>query len=740
MNFISPPAEMEAPFRGTQRLIEPTLGKSLSPIAHYYLVAVRRKWIILGSMLALVIVGLIGTLMMTRKYTATTTIEISRDSNKIVKVESVEQERGAGDLEFYQTQYGLLKSRSLAERVANELKLVNNAAFFKMYGEKIEGASEGVDGNVVLSAASQADRRRKAGEVLLRNLGVSPIRLSRLVELSFTSPDPVLSAQVVNAWSKNFINSNLERRFEATSYARRFLEERLAQLRIRLEDSERLLVSYATQQRIINLPSSTADGARSGEDRSIVSDDLSSLNQALAKATAERIAAQSQFEQAASAGSGAVNNALDNVAIGNLRQRRAEVAAELAAQSVRFEPGYPSVRALSSQLSQLDASISREERRVNDSFRTAYREASGRETMLQSRVKNLKVDLLDLRRRSIQYNILAREVDTNRQLYDGLLQRYKEIGVAGGVGTNNIAVVDQAEAPKKPSSPRLLVNLILATIAGLAIGLIAALILEQFDDALSNPADVEPELGLALLGSVPKVNAEPVDAMRDRKSDLVEAYLSLQTNLSFATPHGLPRSVAVTSSRPAEGKSTTAFSIATSIARTNKRVVLVDGDMRSPSIGRMLSLNSGLGLSNYLAGEEDLTLLLQPVEEFGFDVMVAGPQPPNAGELLTGARLEMLITNLLERYDHVIIDCPPVMALADAPLIASRAEGVIYVIESHGIRLSQVKAALDRLAGSHVRIFGAVVTKFESKRSRSGYGYSYGYGYGTTDHNNASPA
>ena len=227
----------------------------------------------------------------------------------------------------------------------------------------------------------------------------------------------------------------------------------------------------------------------------------------------------------------------------------------------QFEPGYPAARELQSQIAQLDRSIANEEHRVSASIEADYRGAAERERGLQDRVDQLKRSYLDLRRRSIQYNIFQQEVDTNRSLYEGLLQRFKEIGVAGGVGVNNISIVDQADVPQRPSSPRLLLNLAIALLAGTLLGAALAFGLEQIDEAIADPAEVERRLGLPLLGSVPKVDQAPRDVLLDRKSDLVDAYLAVQTNLAFTTEHGVPRSLSVTSTRPAEGKSTTALGV-----------------------------------------------------------------------------------------------------------------------------------------------------------------------------------
>ena len=699
------------------------------PMLRQYLrTALRWRYVIIGAVVGCILLGLIVTLLMTPKYTATATIEISREADKVTNIQGVDREASVADQEFYQTQYGLLQSRSLSERVATQLRLVDDPKFYEMFGATSDKpAFQLVNGRY--PASGRAARQRAAGEILLKRLSVDPTRLSRLVDLHFTSPDADLSARVANAWAENFIQTNLERKIQATSYGRNLLQRQLADYKERLDASQRQLVGYASAEQIINLPSQTAGDNHTTSERSIVADDLAALNTALSQATADRIQAEARYEQAGRAG--ASTEALRNVAINSLRQRRAELAAEYQQLMVRFEPGYPAAQAIQSQIDQLDRSIAREEGRVSGSLAADYREAQQRESALQTKVNQLKASYLDLRRRSIQYNIYQQEVDTNRALYDGLLQRFKEIGVAGGVGVNNVAIVDPADVPQKPSSPRLLLNLAASILAGLVIGAALALALEQIDEAIADPGEVERRLGLPLLGTVPKVEGEtPKDALMDRKSELVDAYLAVQTNLAFTTEHGVPRSFAVTSTRPAEGKSTTALALATTLARAGRRVILVDGDMRSPSVHHLGGVDHDRGLSNFLTGDDDISTLTFSMSELGFTAMSAGPIPPNAAELLTGNRLGLLIERLLENYDHVVIDSPPVMGLADAPLIASRVAGVIYTVESHGIRAILVKIALGRLVSANAHVLGGVLTKFEARKAHHSYGYEYGYGYG----------
>lgn len=693
------------------------------PLLRQYLrIALRRRYVVLGAVAACVILGLIVTLLMTPKYTAESTIEISRESAQVTDFQGVQREASVADQEFYQTQYGLLKSRTLAERVAAQLHLIDDPKFFALFVKpQNDPAFKLINGSY--PASGRADRQRAAGQILLGNLSIDPARLSRLVNIRFTSPDPALSAKVANAWAKNFIQTNLERKIQASSYGRDLLQRQLAQLKQKLDESQRQLVDYASAQKIIKLPQSGTTA-----ERSIIADNLANLNAELSQATADRIKAEARYQQAG--GNGTSPEALSNLAINTLRQKRADLAAQYQQLMTQFEPGYPAAKAVKSQIDQIDRSLAAEEARITGSLRADYRQALAREQDLQNKVDELKANYIDLQRRSIQYNIYQQEVDSNRALYDGLLERFKQIGVSEGVGVNNVSIVDTADVPQKPSSPRLLINMALSLLIGLGIGAGLAFALEQIDEAITDPAELERRLNLPLLGSVPKVEGEaPKDALLDRKSGLVEAYLAVQTSLSFTTEHGVPRSFSVTSTRPAEGKSITALAMATMLTRAQRKVILIDGDMRSPSVHHLGGVDRDRGLSNFLAGEEDIEALIFPMEAYGFTAMSAGPSPPNAAELLTGNRLAVLIKRLLDTYDHVVIDSPPVMGLADAPLIATRVEGVIYTVESHGIRSSLVKTAINRLASANARVMGAVLTKFDAKKAHYGYGYGYEYGY-----------
>jgi capsular exopolysaccharide synthesis family protein len=708
----------------------PPAAQRTPPLRRLIRAASRWRWILLGGVGAGALAGLLVTSVMTRQYSSTARLEISRDTARVTNIDSVERDVSIGDQEFYQTQYGLLQTKELSERVARDLGAVDNRDFFKLFGR-----NDLFDGNAadLNSSARRGKRVELAGRILLDHVGIAPVRGSRLVDITAETPDPFWSQRIAQAWSKDFIDGNLERRFAASDYARQFLETRLEQLRQKLEESERQAVGYAANQGIINLPamSSGKDGAGSsvGGDRSLLTDDITTLNGALATATAERIEAQARLAAARQPGASA--EALGDQAIGNLRQKRAEAASEYAKLLSQFEPKYPPAKALESQVQVLDAAIASEEGRVRGSLQQAYSSAMGRERALQARVEALKGNLTDLRQRSIQYNIFQRDADTNRELYSALLQRYKEIGIAGGIENNNIAVVDAAKLPDRPSRPSLMINLLLFILAGGVAGVALAAALEQIDEGIGDPGEAQEKLGLPLLGTLPKVKSGgPLDALENPRSPLVEAYLAVQANLELSTARGTPRSLAVTSTRPREGKSTTATALAQSLARAHRKVVLVDADLRSPSVHSAFGVVNDAGVSNFLAGSDDLDSSIHATSHEGLSVMSAGPPPPNAADLLTGERLRVLIERLQERFDHVIVDSPPVIGLADAPLVASAVEAVIFVVEARSTQAGVVRNALDRLATAHANVLGTVLTKFEAKRAHLGYGYGYGYEYG----------
>src|SRR5690606_29806620 len=565
--------------------------------------------------------------------------------------------------EFFQTQYGLLRSRSLAERVIESLGLARSDASLAELG--VDPAS--IPGET--PAEKAAGRRDAALEAVRDNLGISPVRGSRLVSVSYSSPSPIVSARVANAFSENFIQSNLDRKFESSAYARDFLEERLAQTKARLEDAERQLVAYAANQQIVTIDGGVDQEGNRTQGESLPSRNLAALNASLASATAARVAAQERWEQARNANLMSLPEVLENPAVQRLSEERAKLSSEYEQKSSTYQADYPEMVRLRAQIGEIDSQIQSIGSNIRSSIQNRYVVAANQEQAFQARVRSLTGDVLELRDRSIQYNILQRELDTTRTLYEGLLQRYKEVGVAGGLATNNISIVDQADVPEDPSSPNLLKNLAIALLLGLGAAVVAMLIIEALDESLTTPDDVEQKLGMSVLGVIPLLDKGQTTAaaVTDVRSASSEAYYSLRTALQFSTTNGTPAALLVTSARPAEGKSTTSYAVALNLARVGKRVLLVDGDLRNPSMHRVVGVDNEAGMSNLLSGSTDLQSVVQRTRQEQLFFIPCGPLPPNPAELWGGDRVRQFLADAQTRFDHVVIDGPPVLGFADAP-------------------------------------------------------------------------
>lgn len=691
--------------------------------------ALKYRFLIIGCFLGALVVGATLTLLMTPIYTAQATLQIDREAARIIDSEDVApRENMMQGEEFFQTQYGLLRSRSLAERVIESLGLASSNATLEAIG--VEAPEAGG------TASNQASLRRVAVlKALQENLAVSPVRGSRLVAVGYDNPNPVVAARIANGFAENFIQSNLDRKFESSAYARSFLEERISQTKERLESAERQLVAYAANQQIINVGEPSEGAASGGATESLTSNNLVALNSALARTRAERVAAEERWRSAGTADLMTLPEVLQNPTIQRLTEQRALLDAEYQQKLSIYQPNYPEMLQLKARIDEADGQIRTIAGNIRSSIQSQYEIAANQERSLQAQVNGLTGEVLDLRDRSIQYNILQRELDTTRTLYEALLQRYKEVGVTGGVTANNISIVDLATPPREPSKPSMLLNMVLAAMLGLGLGVLAALVREVLDETLATPDDVEKKLGVPVLGVTPflEKGETPLEALADIRSGFSEAYYSLRTALQFSTPDGAPSSLLVTSARPAEGKSTTAYAIALNLARVGKRVLLVDGDLRNPSMHRVVGIENERGMSNLLSGSADLAGVVKPTRHENLFFIPCGPLPPNPAELWGGDRLGQFLAETRNNFDHVVIDGPPVLGFADSPMLAAAVNGVLFALESRGTRRGQARGALKRLQVGRAHLLGAVLTKFSTKSAAYGYGgydYAYDYHYG----------
>jgi len=632
---------------------------------------------------------------------ATTEVLQPGDNNSAPRIRGSNQEAIA-------TQIGLLHSDSLARQVAQDLNLVA----MPEYGG---------------DAGTLSQRTERAAAIVRENTVAEPVKGSTLIQVSAISGDPLLAAKIANAMVQGHISANIERRFDASSYARKFLSDQIARTKNALEESERNVNNYAISAGIFREQGSDVDGKKV-DGASLPLSDLTKLNDALKQAEINRITAEQRYRKSE------INFASEAAtSIAPLIQSRTDLQAQYDEKLKVYKPDYPTMTELKARIDRLDAAIRSERGRSTSNKRAElygeFQSAVRIEEELRQKVAEAKGEVVLDRGRSIQYNILQREADTNRALYDALLQRYKEVGVAGGIGQSEISLVDEAKAPRGPFRPRPLLNALIGLLGGLALGVALALALHLLFDTIAEPRDVRNKLHLPVLGAIPMEpeGRAPMEALADRKSELSEAYLSVRTALKFARPEGLPKSLLVSSTRPGEGKSTSAYAIALSVAKLGSRVLLIDADLRKPTFAS--DRPDGRGLASLLNNEDPISGLIEQTRTDNLSLLPVGRFSGSAADLLSSNRLPLLIREASTMYDMVVIDGPPVLGLADAPLLASVAESTVLVVESRLSRTGDVQEMVRRLTDAGANLAGVILTKIALKRSRYGYGYGYGYGY-----------
>ena len=503
--------------------------------------------------LAAMIIGLIGGLIMTlitpKMYRADVTLEVNAPKVEILDEKDGGEAPISNSWDFIATQVGLLKSRTLAERVAQDLNLASDPA-------------------IVGTGGDPASRLRTATSVVAGGLSAEMPEDGQLIRYSYVSTSPDLAAKVANGVADGFINSSLQRRFDASNYARNFLLQQINKTRGELEKSERQLVAYAQAQGIINTGSGEA-GSTTTDASSLQGSSMVALNGALAEATAKRVMAEGAYRQARIIG----GSTEVTQSTAPLRTAKAGLEADYQDKLTLLKPDHPDMVALRSRIDELNRQISAEQSRVvsgaSNSLLAAYRAALSAENTLRAQVNQLRGSVLDLRGRSIQYNILQRDVDTNRGLYDALLQRYKQVGVAGGVGTSPVSIVDRAEVPGGPYKPNMMFNLLVGLALGSLAGIALALALEFVHDTIKTREDVRTKLKLACLGVIPKRAGAGsiIEELKDVSSAATEAYSAVLAALRFSTENGAPRTLLVTSTMASEGKSSSALALAQNYAR-----------------------------------------------------------------------------------------------------------------------------------------------------------------------------
>lgn len=716
---------------------------------------VKHKWTIVGITLLCTLAAGVYTLRITPQYQSTVLLQIDRAAQKVVGFNTeVEVEEGgtASDQLQLRTQIELLKSRSLAERVIDEMGLYKpgasapppdeaadtgaNDAAAPTGNEPVDkawGLARKLMGNLrTLFTPSQADRRTlsRSGTVAQfeHAISVEPIRNSRLVELRVLNPDPELAAGIANTLAKTFIASNIERKVESSIYARQFLEEQIRQTKAKLEESERVINNYAKKNEILNL----------GEKGSAATQTFVDFSAALAKAEQDRIKAETLYNQV-KLNPESAPQAVVNEAIRAYKEQRARLEAEYARDLAIYKPDYPAMVQARAQIAELEGRIKTEVNNILASIQGQYLSARKAEDELRAKVASSRSEVLTVQDRSVDMNLLSRELDTNRQVYDSLLQRLKQVSVTAGITTNNVSIVDEATVPLFPAKPNLKVNIGLGVMLGLFLGMLAALLREQLDDSVKHANEIETRYHLPLLGLIPFTRPDrghkgPVAllAHRDPRSTFAEAYRSMRTALQFSTADGAPQRFMVTSCGKGEGKTTTALALAINFAQLGQKVLLIDADMRKGWVHQMLQVSNERGLSNLLSGDRSSDALIQETTVANLGVITAGPVPPDPVELLMGPRLGLLLEKAQAMgYQQIVIDGPPLLGIADAIVLGNQIQHIVFSVKAGGTRKDSIRDALRRLRNAGLVPMGMVLTHARNEHT-SDYAYAayYGHGYG----------
>ena len=704
-------------------------------------IVAKHKWLLLAAVSLCTAVAILQGLTTTPVYQATVLLQIDRASARIVQFNKDVDPYQEDDSLMLQTQYELLQSRSLAERVIDDLQLDPARARLAGItpGAPVGAAAESaapeggwlasvLAGYRRLGKPSVNDREFLGREALVGGfmgaVKVEPVRNSRLVKVKVVNSNAGQAARVANAIAHAFIALSMERRAQSSVYAKTFLEDQLKATKAKLEESERMLNTYAKSNAILTLDEKT----------NVISQTYTDYSSALGRVEQERLKAESVYNAVASNPESAPQ-VLESKTVQAYKEQRAKLEAEYLSNLAVYKPEFPKMLQLKTQISELNARIKAEVASVLVSIKGQYEAVKKQEEQVRARLQDTRKEVLLTQDKSVDLNLFKRELDTNRQLYDGLLQRLKEVGVTSGVTSNNISVVDEANTPLFPISPNLMKNAGIGLLAGLLLGVGFIFMRENLDDSVKHADEIEAKLGLPLLGIIPQMKKKLAQGhtlalltVDDPRGSFAEAYRSMRTALQFSTAEGSPRRLMVTSSGQSEGKSTTALALAINLAQLGQRVLLIDADMRNPSLHKVLKRSNDSGLSSYLSGDELRETLIRKSSIPNLGILTAGPHPPSPVDLLMGPRLLKLLDRAEAMgFEKIVIDAPPVLGIADAIVLGNQVQNILFMVKAGDTRLSSVRDALRRLRLGGLMPLGVVLTGAAAVETQY-YGYYGAYG------------
>jgi polysaccharide biosynthesis transport protein len=706
----------------------------------YLLILRKHQWLILSFMLSVVTIVAIATFRMQPVYVATARIEIDRENSNILPFQGTDSYDLMMDSDNYiETQAKILTSETLALQTIRDNGLSARPEF---------SAPGGISEAMATGSLENQKRPPELG-AFLGSLSVKRVPNSRLMDVSFESTDPQLAARIVNAHLLAYVDRNIRSQFDSTKRATSWLQGQLGELKTKVQNSEDARIAYERQNQIWTLD----------DKQSITTQRFADANRELTLAQSERMRKQSLYEFAKNGDLSTVPQIQSNQALGELEKKRNEMRSEYKEALAQFGPNFPKVQRLKEQVKDVDGNIEREKQNIVDTLESEYREAASREGLLAKALEEQKSAVNEMAGKMVEYNILKREAEANKVLYDGLLTKLREAGVSAGLKSSNIRMVDPAMVPSSPARPAKTRNVALAFLVGLVGGIGLALMREYLDNTVKTPDDIETLARLPSLAVVPQFassgqngNGKRTKLLgsstngHDRRMELVaehlpksqmsEAFRALRTSLLLSRADHPPQVILVTSALPREGKTTAATNLAVTLAQLGDKTVVVDADLRKPGVGRLLNMSGGnyAGLSSYLAGVSSLDLVIVPHPTIpNLSAIPTGPLPPNPADLLSSHKLAEAIAELRKKFKFVVIDSPPVMAATDAVILSVQTDGVLLVVRSGETPKEAFTRTRDLLVTVKCNILGVVLNAVDASApdyyySYRYYPYSYGYG------------
>jgi len=713
----------------------------------YARVVYKRRWIALPACL-LVFSGMtFNSMRETPMYRSQVQLLIEKDAPTVATLDQMFQSQdGWYNDEFYQTQHRILQSRTLSKKTLDAMHLLDAPRLGKGPEQKgrvsISGFLWGVvDSTVTLvkrpftkeqpapvtqveqAAAGENGAQSARISQFLAGLTITPVRNTRLVEIRYSSTDPVFAADAANALAAAYIQQNMEFKLNTSKEATGFLADRLEEQKKSVEASERALQEFKEKNGAVSI----ADGSSS-----ISIQRLTDLNAALIKAKTERINKEALYNQLQSMQStGTIDTfpaVLANEYIQGLKSNLAQLQREHAQLSERYGENHPKLSESKMALQTAGAKLTSEIAKVVEGVHSEYRSALAQEQSLQGALNAQKGEALSQNKMGVTYSVLQREADSNRQIYDSLLQQTKETGISGERRATNVRVVDPAEVPRVPISPNLRADMTFAVVAGLVLAIGLAFGFEYLDNRIKTPQELKAHLGIPFLGMVPTVSTErEPNPLLDNgvPPNFAEAFKSVRTNVLFSSAEEGLRSIVITSAGPGEGKSLVASNLAVALAQAGQRVLLIDADMRRPRVHEIFGGDQEPGLSNVLSGNAKTSEAVRKSKTSGLWLLPAGHIPPNPAELLGSRRYTDFIASLSAHFDWVLLDSPPVMVVADSSIVANQSSGVVFVVRADHTSRHSVRAAVEQLEAANAHLIGSVLNSVDLVRNPYYYSAYY---------------